>query len=202
MAIIFYVGATCGCVFISRAMDVYGRRKSFLICLGAQLGIYTMILGSHHYALTAVLLFLMGICTAGRYNGSWIVVTEFVHSNHKTKVALLLLTLDQLIVVITALYFKYEHFHWRYLQLAGILFTLVSFIGCLMIPESPEYLYSFYRFNDCTKVFKRIGVFNQNLDLFNSHFQYDTEFEMKFIRHMIKKSKRSGSKQVVTITGI
>ena len=74
-----------------------------------------MILGSRHYDLTLALLFVMGICTAGRYNGSWVVVSEFVHSKYKNLVALSLLVLDQVVVIVTAIYYKYVDDHWRYI---------------------------------------------------------------------------------------
>lgn len=51
-------------------------------------------------------------------------------------------------------------------------------------------------------MFKKLGIFNRNLDLFNTPYQFDTEFEMKFIRHMVRKSKNPNKNSVVTITDI
>jgi hypothetical protein len=38
----------------------------------------------------------------------------------------------------------------------------VALIGLYLLPESPEYLYSFYRFHECREVMFQIAIFNSS----------------------------------------
>ena len=50
-----------------------------------------------------------------------------------------------------------------------------------MLPESPEYLYSFYRFDECREVLELINSWNKKEDRVEN-YEFDVEVELKTIR--------------------
>ncbi len=66
----------------------------------------------------------------------------------------------------------------------GAALNLIYLIGSVIIPESPEYLYSFYKFTQTKKVMQRIAKINGvKLD---PRYLFNTEYEMKALRLMIQ----------------
>ena len=114
--------------------------------LAAQLPCYIGLVCSHNRLLTAVLAFLVGVMNVGIYNGGYVNVCEYVHSPWKNHVCTLLLFFDNFTTILICLYFKYVSRYWLWFQLIGIFLNIVALVGIFWIPESPEYLYSFYRF--------------------------------------------------------
>lgn len=102
----------------------------------------------------------MGVVCVGRYNGCYINISEYVHTPYKNAVSTLLLVFEQFVAFIIAFYFKFISTNWLYLQIFGVTVNLVAVIGSYYIPESPEYLYSFYKFEETRKVIKWIALKN------------------------------------------
>jgi hypothetical protein len=44
----------------------------------------------------------------------------------------------------------------------GCLCNAVSFVALFFVPESPEYLYSFYRFRECREVITQMSKWNRS----------------------------------------
>lgn len=99
--------------------------------------------------LTIALAFAIGVLNVGIYNGGYVNVCEYVHTPWKNHVCTLLLFFDNFTTILICLYFKYVSRYWLWFQLAGVALNVIALIGIFMIPESPEYLYSFYRFREC-----------------------------------------------------
>lgn len=157
----FYIGYTFGCFFIPRFIDIYGRKWPFLLCMIVQLPLYIGLVVSRSIYLNIFLTFLMGICCVGRYNGCYINISEYVHTPYKNAVSTLLLVFEQLVAILIALYFKYFSKNWLYLQIFGVCVNFIAIIGSVIIPESPEYLYSFYKFAETRKSISWIANFNK-----------------------------------------
>lgn len=153
----YYFGGIIGSLMIARIPDLYGRKVPFAASLAAQLPCYIGLICSRSLALSVVLSFLVGVVNAGIYNGGFINVCEYVHSPWKNHVCTLLLIMDNFTVCLVCLYFKYVTRYWLWFQLFGVTLNAVALVGILMISESPEYLYSFYRFDDCRAVLQRIA---------------------------------------------
>lgn len=85
--------------------------------------------------------------------------------------------MDNFTVCLVCLYFKYVTRYWLWFQLLGIFMNAVGLIGILMIPESPEYLYSFYRFDECRAVLQRVAQWNKKS--FPEHLEFDVETDIK-----------------------
>ena len=125
----------------------------------------------------------MGICCVGRYNGCYIVISEFVHTKYKNGVSTLLLMFECIVSMVLALYFKFISKNWIYILSFGASLNLIFLIGCYFIPESPEYLYSYYKFRETKRTFEFIAKFNKVK--MNQSYMFDSEYEMKALRHMI-----------------
>lgn len=124
----------------------------------------------------------MGIVCVGRYNGCYIIISEYVHTPYKNAVSTLLLVFEQFVAFINAFYFKFISINWIYLQIFGVAVNLVAVIGSFFIPESPEYLYSFYKFDETRKVINWIGEKNGKSHRLDSDYTFDTEFRMQLIK--------------------
>ena len=177
----FYFGNVIGSILISRIPDLYGRKWPFTLFLIAQLPCYIGLICSKNFILTAVLAFGIGVLNIGIYNGGYVNVCEYVHTPWKNHVCTVLLFFDNFTTILISLYFKYISRYWLWFQLAGIGLNIIAIIGMFFIPESPEYLYSFYRFNECREVIEYIAKFN-GLKEEEQIYEFDVEVDLVQIR--------------------
>ena len=158
---IFYLGEVFGCISIARVPDLLGRKWPFLLSVAAQLPCYIGLLFSTNLSFTIVLSFFMGFLHIGIYNGGYVNVCEYVDKPWKNHVCTILLVFDMLTTIMIGIYFHYVSQFWLWFALIGLVFNIVSVIGIYFIPESPEYLYCFYRFPECRAVLKVIADWNR-----------------------------------------
>jgi MFS family permease len=147
--IMFYVGEIMGCISIARLPDVYGRRWPFTVSLCAQFPCLIAAMLSRSFTFTTVISFIMGYLRIALYNGGYINVCEYVHGNWKNHVCTILLVFDMFTSILTGIYFHYISNYWLYFSMIGLIFNGIAIIGIFFIPESPEYLYSYYKFDEC-----------------------------------------------------
>jgi len=160
MNIMFYAGMIVGCISLARVPDVYGRRQPFILSIFAQLPCMIASIFSTNFTLTCVLAFFMGYFRIGLYNGGYINVCEYVHGNWKNHVCTILLVFDMLTSMLMGLYFHYITRYWLYFYLIGVVFNAIAICGIVMVPESPEYLYSYYKFDECREILRQIAQWN------------------------------------------
>jgi MFS family permease len=158
----YYLGEIVGGVLITRIPDVYGRKWPLAISTSLQLPIMIATIFSRSYTLTCIFGFIMGILHMGIYNGCYINVCEYVHERWKNKVCSLLLVFDMLTCIIISAYWRYISKNWLWLHIFACCCNAVALIGLYLLPESPEYLYSFYRFHECREVMFQIALFNSS----------------------------------------
>jgi MFS family permease len=142
----FYIGEIMGCLSIARVPDVMGRKWPFLVSLIIQFPVYLGFFFSKNLNLTTALSFIMGFLHIGLYNGGYINVCEYVHLPWKNNVCTILLVFDMLTTIMIGVYFHSISRYWAYFPMIGLAFNLIAIFGIFMIPESPEYLYSNYKF--------------------------------------------------------
>jgi len=123
---------------------------------------YTALFFSRSLLFTTIVGFFMGILHIGVANGGYINVCEYVHTRWKNTLASLMLVFDMLTVIITGIYWKWISKNATGLLIFGIGCNAVSFIAILFTPESPEYLYCFYRFRECREVVFKIAKWNKS----------------------------------------
>ena len=158
----FFVGVVVGSVFIPRLTDVYGRKWPFLLCILVQFPFYYALLYSRSLDLNIGLSFFLGVCYVGRYNGGYLNISEYVHNKWKNLICTFLLVWDSLVTIILAFYFRNVSKNWIELQIFGVAINAIAIIGAYFTPESPEYLYCFYKFNECRDAIVWIAEFNKH----------------------------------------
>jgi predicted ABC-type sugar transport system permease subunit len=127
-----------------------------------------------------VLSFLIGFLNIGIYNGAWINICEYTHGKWKHRLSLLLLLADTCTVILSALYFKYISNNCLYFLIFGVTVNVFGLLGTYFLPESPEYLYSFYRFSACREVFNKISIWNKKENRIEN-YEFDVEMDLKNI---------------------
>lgn len=157
---IYYIGEIVGGLLISRIPDLFGRKYPLLISTALQFPVFLGILLSRSLTLTYVLGFFLGILHIGIYNGGYINICEYVHNTWKNIVCTVLLAFDMVSLIIVGLYFRYVSDDWTWVMVLAISLNGFSIFGLYFVPESPEYLYSFYRFKECREIIFKISRWN------------------------------------------
>jgi MFS family permease len=156
------MGEMVGGILITRIPDLYGRKWPLFISAFLQLPIMIATIFSRSYTLTTAFGFMMGILHMGIYNGCYINVCEYVHLRWKNKVCSLLLVCDMATCIIIGAYWRYISKNWLWLHIFACSCNAIGIVGLFFLPESPEYLYSFYRFHECRDVMFRIALWNSS----------------------------------------
>jgi len=110
----------------------------------------------------------MGVLHIGIANGGYINVCEYVHDRWKNVVCTTMLVFDMLTVIFGAIYWKYISIDASWYLIFGISQNALGLIGCVFLPETPEYLYSFKRFRECKEVMHMIAKVNRSEAYFQS----------------------------------
>jgi hypothetical protein len=123
---------------------------------------------SNNWDLSTSMFFFMGFLHIGIYNGCYINVCEYVNLKWQNKVCTLLLIADMLTCIIISIYWRWITKDWIYICIFGLVVNLIAAISLLCLPESPQYLYAFYRFQECREVIFRIAKWNSSTVVDNS----------------------------------
>ncbi len=156
----YYLGEIAGGILITRLPDLYGRKWPLFICTCIQLPVMIAFIFSKSYEFNEALAFMLGFLRMGIYNGCYINVCEYVHLKWKNKVCSLLLVFDMATCIIIAAYWRYICKYWLWLHIFACICNVFAIVGLYFVPESPEYLYCFYRFHECRDVIFRIALWN------------------------------------------
>jgi hypothetical protein len=63
-------------------------------------------------------------------------------------------------MILLSLYWRYISKYWLWLEIFALALNIVGVFGLYVIPESPEYLYCFYRFQECREIMLNIAKWN------------------------------------------
>jgi hypothetical protein len=122
--------------------------------------------------------FLLGLCTPGKSNIAYVYLLELVPTKWQTYVGTSLLIADGSTMILLSLYFRFITRDWLGFQIFGLALTTFSFVGSLIAPESPKYLYSYKRFAEAREALGRIARLNRvPLEKRRFKFTFDTEAE-------------------------
>ncbi len=199
---VYYLGEIVGCLCMARIPDLFGRKIPLAVTTAIQFPVLIAIILTDSLTFMTVLAFFLGILHIGIYNGCYIDICEYTHTKWKNHVCTVLLVFDMVTVIIIGFYWRYISKNWLGLLIFAASLNGLSIAGMFLIPESPEYLYSFYRFNELREVIARIAKWNKadsNLeDLTQSQimimsqesktkdltqfYRFDTELDLKQIK--------------------
>lgn len=122
----------------------------------------------------------MGFLHIGIYNGGYVNVCEYVHAPWKNHVCTVLLACDMLTTIMIGVYYHSITRYWLWFALIGLFFNVCAIVGLYYLPESPEYLYSFYRFDACREVLTKIALWNKQYE-YQTPARFDVEEDIKCI---------------------
>lgn len=161
---IHYFGTILGCILFSRVPDVYGRKWPLAYMAAIQVPVYLAVILNRSLTLAYPLAFILGFLRIGIYNGCYVDICEYVQTKYKNKVCTILLVFDMITLIISGIYWRYITKNWLGLQLFGLSLNVIAAVGLFFIPESPEFLYCFYRFAECRAVLQKIAKLNNKDD--------------------------------------
>lgn len=122
--------------------------------------------------------FFLGLCTPGKSNIAYVYLLELVPTKWQTYVGTSLLIADGSTMILLSLYFRFITRDWLGFQIFGIVLSTVAFVGSLIAPESPKYLYSYKRYAEAREALARIARLNRvSEEKRRFKFSFDTEAE-------------------------
>jgi hypothetical protein len=77
--------------------------------------------------------------------------------------------------VLATLYFYFISKYWVWFQLFGWGLNLITIIGVIFMPESPKFLLTMKKYDECRRAMTIIGRFNGNKNDFDGKFDREIE---------------------------
>ena len=103
----YFAGWTSAAIMVPRLADLYGRKLVWAAAMLVQAPAILGLTSSDSVLLTQVLLFVMGLCAAGRVSVGFLYIMELIPTHARALVSCLLGTVDCMTMIYATLYFKY-----------------------------------------------------------------------------------------------
>jgi len=107
-----FIGWSLGCLLISPYADAYGRKGPFLSAVFIQFFVWILILLCYNLYATYLLLFIFGLCIAGRYTVGFVFLVESIPKAHRIQIGLLINLAEAATVILVTIYFKFISKNW------------------------------------------------------------------------------------------
>ena len=136
-----FIGWTLASVIVPRISDLYGRKTTFLVNMAAQFISLICMIYTKSYLLMQIALFVLGVCSVGRWTVTYIYLCEFWTEKNIKRFGPFINVSAAITLLVGAFTFQFLTRNIIYLEYAAVLMTIVS--GCLsfmLIPESPKWL--------------------------------------------------------------
>jgi MFS family permease len=161
----FFLGGMISCLFLSPIPDSYGRETLYKLLIFLALILHITVLTATSAFIIVVANFFFGI-GAYAYTMSTLIITEYIDRN----TAAILMSVNNAIFPITgilcALFFMFIN-NWRLLYfVSSCLMVLTTFVTFKYFVESPRWLSSKNKINECIDVLKRIADMNGRTEYF------------------------------------
>jgi MFS family permease len=162
----FFLGGMISCVFLSPIPDSYGRETIYKMLIVLTLVLHFTILTATSAFTIVVANFFFGIA-AYAYTMSTLIITEYIDRN----TAAILMSVNNAIFPATgiacALFFMFIN-NWRLLFfISTIMMAVTTFITFRYFIESPRWLSSKNKVNECIEVLRKIADMNGKIENFN-----------------------------------
>jgi len=140
LGMMIFLGWTISAVIVPRLADIYGRKPTFIINYLVELLAVILMIYSRTFEIMAVALFLIGVCSAGRWTVTYIYLMEFWTDNNIKKYGPFVNSSAALALIIGAFMFQFCTKKTVTLEYLSAIMTVIALIGILFIPESPKWL--------------------------------------------------------------
>ena len=169
----YFAGWAIACIVVPRMGDIYGRKWPFLISSFASVVFFLAAMLSQSLNLSIVIFFFFGMCCPGKAGISYVYLLEFIPKKYQTYVGTVTLFADGSTMIILSIYFRFISKHWLYFEIYAITATALCTFLCLVIPESPKFLYSVRQYKRAKLCMSAIAKYNKVQ--FSTRFRFDTE---------------------------
>ena len=121
-------------------------------------------------------MFCLGICCTGRWNVTYIFLTEFI-TEAKFKVYAPWLNVTAAFpIILSSITFQFITKYTIYFEIFALITTVLAALACLiLIPETPKFLIGWKRFDEARKSLSYIAQFNRSPDSNFEGFGFQTE---------------------------
>jgi hypothetical protein len=113
--------------------------------------------------------------SVGRATVGYLYCLEFVPLSSQATVGTIMQIFSSSVTLILTLYFYFISRYWLWIQVFGWTFNLITVVGVIFMPESPKYLLTTRRYDECRQVLTKIGKFNKGAMEFNGVFDIEIE---------------------------
>ena len=173
----FLLAELVGQIGLSWISDAFGRKKAFLASTALQIPLLAINAAASSLFPLYVAHVALGLCHVGIYFGAFLAICEYSPPRWRSAAMTYLLTIEVAIIIAAALYFRsYRRASVTWYESFGIVLNVIA-AGAIfvLLPESPDYLYGWYRYEDSRKAFGVIARWNGKRGLGAGVF--DTENE-------------------------
>ena len=141
LGMMIFIGWTVSAAIIPRLSDLYGRKKVYVINMLIQLVALLVMIFAKSYKSMATGLFLIGVCSAGRWTVAYVYLMEFWTEAYIKKYAPFVNASAALALIIGAFTIQVLTKNTIVLEyLAAVLTVLSGLLGLFLLPESPKWL--------------------------------------------------------------
>ena len=155
-----FVGMALGCYIIGHVIDLWGRKKILIVGMIGILGAILWMRSVSALAELYIAFFLYGFFSGVRTISGYALSLELVPSQHRKKIAVINTFSVCLGILFSSLIFYYFKSSQVFLTILSIFIAAVLVFVCFL-PESPEFLYTKFRFEEVREMLSKIAVFNQ-----------------------------------------
>lgn len=155
-----FVGWTLTTLILPPMADKVGRKWITFCCILVLAASMTVTMFSKSLTLTISMMFICGMCAAGRASVGFVYGNEFLTPKWRDIFSTLFVFTDGFSVVMSGIYFDFISKHYFYWSMFGPILGFLSCIGLLWLPESPLWLLKVGMFPEGQASLRKVMEFN------------------------------------------
>ena len=113
--------------------------------------------------------------SVGRGTVGYLYTLELVPLSYQPAIGTSLQFFSSSVTVLATIYFYFISKYWVWLQLFGWTLNLITIVGVIFMPESPKFLLTMKKYDECRKAMTIIGRFNGNKNDFDGKFDQEIQ---------------------------
>lgn len=125
---------------------------------------------SRNIKLTTGLQFFLGAMSVGRATIGYLYMLELIPTEYQAAAGTTLQVVNSSVTILSCLYFYFISKYWLWFQLFGWSLNVLTVICVIFMPESPKYLLTKNRFEECRFILSRMAQVNGKRGPFEGKF--------------------------------
>jgi len=156
-----FFGWLAASFFLPSWSDIYGRKWPYIGSMVVQLLAIGGLLLSHSIVLTTALMFVVGMCSVGRWTVAYIYLLEMLTTPKQKALGPFVNASAGLGLISSTFYLTTISKNTMPYEFSIFILNLVSVVcGFFYLPESPRYLFAKQEFEKCKMILQRIARVN------------------------------------------